>query len=288
MQILSLDTYKSDLSHYIKHGPPETWNIGWVDAAEVYRPSRRYMSIVTGIPGHGKSEWVDAILVNMAARYDLKFCYFSPENFPVHLHAIKLAEKYKGMNHNSMTEKASIDAHRWVNEHFRFLNPTEENLTIDGLLSLFKEVKESFGCDGIVIDPWNEVDHKRPDFMSESEYISMALSKIRRFSRTEDVHSWIIAHPTKMQKDLKTGEYPAPTPYDISGAAHWRNKADFCITVHRPDFKSKDNAVEVHLMKVKFKHFGKLGSIKLKYDWKSGCYYEGDTFIHSVVEKVPF
>lgn len=35
------------------------------------------------------------------------------------------------------------------------------------------------GIRGIVIDPYNELDHSRPSYMSETEYVSKMLSQVR-------------------------------------------------------------------------------------------------------------
>ncbi len=46
------------------------------------------------------------------------------------------------------------------------------------------------------------------------------------------MHVIIVAHPAKMQRG-KDGKYPFPTLYDISDSAHWFNKADIGVVVHR-------------------------------------------------------
>ena len=43
------------------------------------------------------------------------------------------------------------------------------------------------------------------------------------------VHIWFVAHP-RMMNDWKG---TAPNLYDISGSAHWHNKADVGLVVHR-------------------------------------------------------
>jgi twinkle protein len=126
------------------------------------------------------------------------------------------------------------------------------------------------GIKGLVIDPWNELDHSRPSNLSETEYISQCLSKIRRFARLHNIHIWLIAHPTKLRKE-DNGNYPVPTPYDISGSAHWRNKADNCISIWR-DLNDRDTPVQIHVQKVRFKEIGQVGMVELNYDYKSGRY----------------
>ena len=48
----------------------------------------------------------------------------------------------------------------------------------------------SYGIRGLVIDPYNELDHQRPGAMSETEYVSQMLTKIKRFAQHHDVHVW--------------------------------------------------------------------------------------------------
>jgi twinkle protein len=79
-------------------------------------------------------------------------------------------------------------------------------------------------------------------------------------------------HPAKIYRN-KDGTRPVPTPYDISGSAHWYNKADNIICVHR-DQANGSQDVELHIQKVRFKHVGHLGLAILKYDKVTGRYFE--------------
>lgn len=86
-----------------------------------------------------------------------------------------------------------------------------------------------YGIRGLVIDPYNELDHQRPVHMNETEYVSQMLTKIKRFAQHNDVHVWFVAHPRQLQG--WKGE--PPNLYDISGSAHFINKADNGIVIHR-------------------------------------------------------
>jgi twinkle protein len=109
--------------------------------------------------------------------------------------------------------------------------------------------------------------------MSETEYISLSLSKIRQFCRHYDVHGWVSAHPRMLQKDKVSGEYSVPTPYEIAGSAHWYNKSDNCISIWRN--KVDDEApVEVHVQKIRFREIGALGTAYLTYDRVTGEYHD--------------
>jgi twinkle protein len=84
------------------------------------------------------------------------------------------------------------------------------------------------------------------------------------------VHVWVVAHPQKLyRKD--DGSYPVPTPYDISGSAHWRNKADNCVTVWR-DERDPDSPVQIHVQKIRFREVGSPGMADLRFNRLNGRY----------------
>jgi hypothetical protein len=92
-----------------------------------------------------------------------------------------------------------------------------------------KKIPNRYGIRGLLIDPYNELDHQRHSSMSETEYVSQMLTKIKRFAQHNDVHVWFVAHP----KQLQQWKGDAPNLYDISGSAHFVNKADAGVVVHR-------------------------------------------------------
>jgi twinkle protein len=67
-------------------------------------------TVVTGWPGSGKSEWLDALLVNLT-KSGWKFAIFSPENQPTELHIAKLLEKIAGKAVRGWADRAN-DARR--------------------------------------------------------------------------------------------------------------------------------------------------------------------------------
>jgi twinkle protein len=132
------------------------------------------------------------------------------------------------------------------------------------------------GISALSIDPWNEIDHTRPSGQTETDYISIALAKIRRFARNYKVHVFLIAHPTKLPKE-KDGKYLCPTPYDIAGSANFRNKADNCLAVYR-NLEDDSKAVEIHIQKIRFREIGKVGRADLYYQVDSSRYSEWGGF----------
>lgn len=272
--VFEADDIASRIRHIHEHGMPKTEKTGWRSLDNFYSVRAGELTVVTGIPGHGKSEWLDALVVNIANSAGWRFGIFSPENQPLEFHVSKLAEKVigkpfaKGSPHR-ISESELDDCIGWVRRHISFILPDDP--TLNAILSAAKAIVYRHGIRGMVVDPWNEIEHSRPNGMTETEYISQALSQIRNFARRNGVHVWVVAHPAKMQKE-KEGGYPVPTPYDISGSAHWRNKADNCLTVYRK-VSDESRTVEIHVQKIRFKDVGRAGHMaELLYNTRTGQY----------------
>lgn len=262
------DIERDTLEYYRKGGIPGT-STGYDSLDKFYNISKGQLTAVTGIPSSGKSEFIDQIAVNLAYNHGWKFMFFSPENFPISRHIRKIVEKYAGMPmfpgyKENMSEKDLIESLKWINAHFKFLNIKPSNRTVDFILSQIHNI------DGFVLDPWNEIESSRPNGMSETEFISQCLMKIKAFAVVKKVHIWVVAHPTKLHKN-DDGSYPVPTPYDISGSAHWRNKSDNCIAIHRVGLEHR---IECHVQKVRFKDNGQPGVCYFDYDYATGVFNE--------------
>lgn len=255
---------------------------------ELYTIGRGQWTIVTGSPGAGKSTLIDNILVNVASREGWKFLVCSPENQPIKQHVANLASIYTGkeFRRGVMSNEEYAASLAFMQKHFKFIYPPEQNFTVNYILELAEQVRESgFEFDGFVLDPYNELEHKRPVGMSETEYVSMILSRLRRYARDKKIHAWLIAHPTKLQKiqikhnagdtveEITKSVYPVATLYDVAGSAHFANKADMGLSIWRD--RSDSNApTQIHSQKVRFRQFGSLGMCNLKFDYKSGKYSE--------------
>lgn len=251
---------------------------GWDEVDRFYTVRPGEVTIVTGIPNSGKSNWVDALVVNLAAIHGWSFAIFSPENQPLEDHVARMMEKrarvpfYDGPS-SRMDESEFTQSMQWVGDHFTWILPDDDSdWTIETVLDRAKALVFRKGIRGLVIDPWNELEHSRPDGMNETDYVSRSLKHMRQFARAHGIHLWIVAHPTKLYRE-KDGTYPVPTLYDISGSAHWRNKADNGLCVWR-DFKDDRACVEVHVQKIRFRQIGRIGVAKLRYLKPTASYRE--------------
>ncbi|GIL47333.1 hypothetical protein Vafri_4176, partial [Volvox africanus] len=108
------------------------------------------------------------------------------------------------------------------------LEDARQPCTIDWVLAKATQAVYRYGIRGLVIDPYNELEQRR-GAQTETEYVSAMLGKVKRWAQRYLVHVWLVAHPKSME-DWDGGP---PNMYDISGSAHWYNKADMGLVVHR-------------------------------------------------------
>lgn len=262
-----------------KGGLPSGDKTGWVSLDRHYTVAPGQFTVVTGWPGSGKSEWLDALLVNLM-RQGWKFAMFSPENQPVELHIAKLLEKISGkpFGHGPTERLTEDEIDEYTDEleqAFGFIEPPgEDAVTAKDVIDAATPFLDRFEGSkrGLIIDPWNELEHWRPQGLSETEYVSKTLSMVRNWARRNKVHVWIVAHPQKMKRE--EGKLPIPRPDMIAGSSHWWNKGDCCITVYRDFDKLESHEVDVYVQKVRFKHIGRPGFVTLKYDRVNGRFSE--------------
>lgn len=271
--IVNLSNHYDDIYSLFVNGMEKGAGIGaQFDTACTWELGR--LAIFTGIPGHGKSEFVDFLATRLNIVHGWKAAFFSPENWPVKYHYSKIASKIVGKEFSASVIKTedfekSFD---YVKENFFFINP-EEDMTIDNILDKAKFLVKKRGIKVLVIDPYNKLEHTMKTGESETNYISKFLDKLVMFARVNNVFVALVAHPRKMGKDA-AGNYDVPNLYDINGSANFYNKADYGITVYRD---RNINQVFIHFLKVKFKHLGDGGTVQCSYNFKNGRYEPENT-----------
>lgn len=277
--VVSVMDLEKELDLLYETGVQRGLSTGWKSLDQYYTVRPGEFTVVTGVPGAGKSNWLDGLLVNLARQHDMSFAIFSPENQPMHNHVSRIIEHFaRAPFRDGPTQRMSKeDMHvcrDWAHRHFRFMLPPDESeWTIDYIVKTAEALVKRHGINGIVIDPWNELEHPVHDKQKETDYISVSLKRMRQVARRCNVHLWLVAHPTKLYRN-KNGEYPVPSLYDISGSANFRNKADNGIVVWRDLNNTEKKAVEIHVQKIRFREVGQLGGVELKYDPATGGYEE--------------
>lgn len=266
--VFTVSDFEESLDALFEHGMQKGVTIGHECFDRLCSFETKRLLTVTGIPGSGKSEFIDEIAERLNMRYGWRFAYFSPENAPLAYHASKLIEKFTGKKFSKST--LTYGEYKQVKQHletdFFFISP-KDDYRLETILERAKFLVRRKGIKALVIDPYNRLEDES-DGMSETKYISRQLDRLTNFAQQNDVLVILMAHPTKQTKN-KDGVIEAPTLYDISGSAHFYNKTDFGIVVHR---NRVENTVEVIVQKVKFRHLGEVGTALFKYNLNNGRY----------------
>lgn len=270
--VFTASDIERDIYDYYNNGLPSGCGIGMAEMDMHLKFQEGYLTTITGIPGHGKSEFLDFLLCRLNISHGWKTALYSPENHPLELHFSKFAEKMIGKPFEGYNKLSPLDLKEMIKYHannFFFINP-ESDFTLDNILDAVRQLVRKKGIKVFVIDAWNKIDHKYTT--NETQYISQQLDKITIFCEKNKVHCFLVAHPTKIQKDKVTGKYEIPNLYSISGSANFYNKTANGITVYR-DYQT--NITEIYVQKVKFKHWGQVGCVQFAWDKSNGRYYKG-------------
>ena len=246
---------------------------GWNNLDQHYTIRPGEWTLISGIPSHGKSSVLSAMAVQFIKATAWPFAMCVPEQQPLERYIAMLSQLYSGAPFYEGPSQRMLEAEvhhaiDWLDTYIRFLLPQEDTPTLSHILDLAKVEVFRSGIKGLIIDPFNELDHHRPAGMNETEYISSCLTQIRQFARRYDLHVWVVAHPTKLQKE-SDGTYPVPLAYDIAGSAAWYNKADNILSIWR-DVKEDSHIVKVHIQKIRFRDVGRPGVVQLRYHPATG------------------
>tara|TARA_R110002020_G_scaffold59388_1_gene161915 strand:- start:3014 stop:4756 length:1743 start_codon:yes stop_codon:yes gene_type:complete len=228
------------------------------------------LSVVTGFPSSGKSDFVDQLCLNLAQSmgYKTVFCSFEK---PPELHLMQLAQKltkrpfFEGTGQR-MTREERDHAQAWLKDHFLFMDYRRDSpTTIEGILDVASSAVMRMGCRILVIDPYNYL--SLSNNQKETDEISGLLTQVQQWAKSHDAHVFFIAHPTKISPDRR-GAKVVVTGHDIAGSAAWFAKADIGITLWRDPHD--EEPPEAHVWKVRWSWIGRHGVCPLKFDRSIG------------------
>lgn len=213
--------------------PARIYDIGFDAFGEHYRMRLGDLAVLTGIPGMGKTTWIQDVVCRVCDKHNLRAGWASFEQAPQRDHRRAFRTWYLERPQRDQTEVDKANADAWIDRHHVFVVPGEDDdVTLEWLLEKLEVAVTRYECQVLIVDPWNEMDHLWDRSETETQYIARAIKTLKRFARAFQVHLIIVAHPAKMQKGAD-GKYPAPSLYDISGSANWFNKADIGLVVHK-------------------------------------------------------
>jgi replicative DNA helicase len=244
---------------------------GWDELDSRFTLPRGMLTIMTGLPGSGKSTFLDALLYRYC-KQDGRVVFFSPEQGPPGRHLLNLVQTRVGVDPIRCRDRDAVEeARQWWLERVRWIEDHRDNST-SAVLAIARSQARN-GANILVIDPYNNLS---PDgrFDRQDLYIQDLLRRVKRFARETNMAVVIVAHPRSVPLVGGTESvYRIPTAGDISGGQEWWNHADVILTVWRnqsgemSDVHGDPNTVKVVVQKVRDAgRVGRMGQVRFAFD----------------------
>lgn len=238
-------------------------------------------TVFSGFSNMGKSTVLNTILAS-AMKKGVNICIASFETAPKPILQNELARALIGCSFDDFPKHRDRPAaYKMIEDQVSFISNSMEDsseIDLEQYLELCRIAAVRDGAKIIVLDPWNEIEHKRDRNETETEYIGRSIRTMKRFAKRYNVALWVVAHPTKPQKN-KDGVVAIPNLYDISGSAHWSNKADYGLIYHRED-KTQNRGI-LSVVKVRMGFPGACGAVEVMRDERTMRITEYGTEIYN-------
>lgn len=257
-------------------GEVRAYSVGVQPIAEMLAIVPGTLTVVTGYANMGKSTLMNSVIGNaLLHHFPVCIASFETDVKPILVEGLQLAMMgcAKAEMRHERNRDMLDDVTDRIRKHLTIISQSVDEdmeMDLDKFLELARVAVVRYGAKMIVLDPWNEIEHKSRRGESETEYIGRAIRAIKRFAKQYDVAFWIIAHPTKPSQNH--GANYIPGLYDISGSANWANKADYGMTYHRPKFD--ENKAFIIINKVRMGLPGKRGKVKVTYDFRISAFVQ--------------
>lgn len=249
---------------------------GWESVDRYLMPYTPAFMVITGLPNHGKSTWAVQFATQLAMWHGWTVGIASFE--------MRIKPYVTGQIRNTFicrrlatggTPDARLSPEAFLERRFCFIAPDpEEDIDhdLDWLLDRMATAVIRHGMRVCIIDPWNEIDHKRGRDETGTEYVGRAIRKLKVFAKRYDVLVIVVAHPDKSARNRDPEEIGLG---DISDSAHWSNKADIGITIGRIGELGISTSTGVYITKIRYQpEGGTIGDAILQYDREKRIFVE--------------
>jgi twinkle protein len=255
--------------------PIATVTTGWRGLDQHLMPYTPAFMVVTGLPGHGKSTWTVQLVTQLAMwhGWNVGIASFEMRIKPYVTNQITNTFIRKRMV--AATPDARLPPEVFLQRRFCFIAPDPEedvDHDLDWLLDRMATAVIRYGMRVCIIDPWNEIDHKRTRDETGTEYVGRSIRKLKVFAKRYDVMIIVVAHPDKSARGRDPDQIGLG---DISDSAHWSNKADIGVTVGRIGDEAISTSTGIYITKIRYQpDAGVLGEFLLQYDRESRIFVE--------------
>lgn len=229
--------------------------------------------VVTGRAGSGKSSFLRALVMSIiGAHDDVNAAFFVPEDSAIESNFFrKLVTLAIGPQFSSMDDSERIHydiTADLIKDRVHLIHP--ESNSLDDIMIRSEYLILNHGVRIIVWDPFTEIVTSKQYGDNEVDHVNRTLSRMRKFAKDKGVALILAAHPTKESALNKAGNL---TMYDISGAAHFANKADVGFSINPVESEGAFIS-DVHVSKIRDSQYGRQGTIRMSHDIRAMTFQE--------------
>lgn len=285
MKVKRINDVTEQLFDLHKNNTANLLSTGFKTLDNYYQVRPSNTTIIYGYPSAGKSEFAMQLLIGLTVKYGKKHLIYTPETGTAEEIFSEIAHSLTGKSFdkrfpNYITEAEIYRVQPFIQEHFAVIEDDGVNgLSLENYFELAREVKRDRGLDCTLLDNFNDLEHSASDLANIASYLPVFLPKWNKFSKIENLHSFMICH-ARNPTGVKSGELPkAPSVFEINGGQAWYAKAQSLICVDRPyeeinGLMQQSNTANIDVKKIKPKIVGKKGLVPLEFEFSKKCYNE--------------
>lgn len=216
---------------------------------------RTFQNVWTGYPNDGKTQFTLFMMVIKSLKANWKWCVWSPEMKSANFQSGKVTVHYNDLindiiwmltgktPHKHIAEKYNIERvgleeymskFDWIKDHFVFIEPKDR--TPEGVYLLLDKIYEDQGFDGVLIDPFKNVEQNIK--VRDDIFLDQLFARFKEFAISKNISMNWIAHPkanVNRVRTVKGEECLMPCDqYMLNGGAAWNNSMDGVYSVFRP------------------------------------------------------
>lgn len=258
--------FREEVENIYTHGLDTGISSGLAPLDDLFRVMPQTFTVVTGVPGSGKSAlltWLSVQLANRAGWRSAVFCAeTSTQILILQLAAVFMDKPFHGRD--KMSREDLSFALDWIADKFVFIDESDTN--IDSVIERSHSALLRYGVRILIIDPYNFLT-SGTDIEQSTQVINALLVKLKSFAVQHGLAVFLVAHPKKMYRN-KDGSQPSPGGYDVNGSASFYNVCDTGLTVARDG----DGISKVTCWKSRFPWLGETGQCLIGFNRSTGVF----------------
>lgn len=291
-KIYKVEELKSELTNIRNNGVKRGAYTGLESLYKKYSMKLGSTTYIYAAPHQGKTNFAFEMMVNTAEYNGWRWVLYSPETgSPAQVYSellwVYLRKPFLVNDKVTATDEEVERAFAFIEKHFYIIDSGLDNITVKGIYNEVEKIESTDGkIQGVLIDPFTEVQTEVESGVRDDIAIGKELTKIRKFSQDRNIHTVVTLHTKYIAPRYKNevAYIPKPTMSDIAGGQMWSRKGFIIINIWRCPFGLQDqngidyepNQVEITIQKAKPKIVGNLGVVTLYYDKMMNRYYEKD------------